>query len=301
MNAAVQLVLNIDGDPDPASKPDPDEVVLPKYRILNRLVEDYCAGKAAMTVHTSPVFRDRFFQEPYTSYWREWAEQGRDLVIHPEDDLYVDPKRRKPGVSAFADVVAMRNVISVGVDRLRANGLPCRAFRGGSNAMTAPIAEFVARIGIDIDLSCAPQLFFPERGVDWRNVPSSAYFVGQSPTGSVGIGNEEKPLLEIPMGWDGVSPDPGQRPDFHYLANESSNLEKLQVVWDCIRERAQVTGKTQIVSMLCHTFSANEPAYMKQLKDFCGYAVGNEGEFVSLNEAYESASRQDSIARSETT
>ncbi len=293
MNAVVKVVLSIDGDPDPVAAPDPDTVVLRKYHKMNRLVTEYCGGNAAITLHSSPVFRDRFFNDDYMAFWRAWVADGKDLALHLEDDLYRAPDAPSGQPSIFHRPGEACRVLAAMLDRLDAAGVACRAFRGGSNGQSPSVAGFLADRGIGVDLSCAPGLHWPERGVDWAGSPVSAYVAAprrlNTPVADVAGGQGN--LLIIPLGWDGRVPADRRRPDSHFLANESSTLSQMKDVWDAITRRAADSGETQIVSFLCHTYAVEHPAIHARLQHILAHIRQRGGRFISLRDAVDEVAR----------
>lgn len=288
MYPLVKVVLSIDGDPDPVLTPDPDTLVFRKYHHMHSLVNEYCDGKAAMTIHSSPVFRQRFISDEYMLFWREWVTSGKDLALHIEDDLYRLPSSEPLQPSIFDHPETIFGVIDTTLERLKAGKIDCQCFRGGSNGHAPALANFLASRGVIADLSCAPELYWQERGVNWLGAPASAYFALDHDL-SAGGGDSQKHLLMIPLGWDGNTPQDRRRPTVNFLANETSDLAHLKRVWDAIVRRAMDLGQTQVVSFLCHTYSVENNQLNNQLKTILSYVHHHGGQFVSITEAMEEA------------
>ena len=255
MEPRIYLVVNVDADPDPVDTPADNDAVLKKYKIVQQLINERCNGKAVISVHSSPLYRERFIQSPFVDFWKEWTLGGGDLVLHMEEDVYALPENR--GASST-----------------------------GSNSMTPKIAEILTELGISVDLSCAPGLIWKERAVNWASAPLSGYFMSmQSPSRASDSGGQGL-LLEIPLGWDGVidGDSAPRKPNHHYLANESSTYEDLCRVWNVILERADNTGNHQAVSLLSHTYTAKTARFYSQLDTFLQFVTTNRGIPASLTE-----------------
>lgn len=291
MDPSVKVILSIDGDPDPVLNPDPDDIVFRKYHKMQSLVDEYCDGRATITIHSSPVFRQRFLSDDYLRFWHNWALSGKNLALHIEDDLYRLQPAAQPGPSIFQQPEAIFGVIDMMLQKLKAAHIDCRCFRGGSNGHALALAQFLADRGITADLSCAPGLFWPERGVNWLNAPVSAYFAAaDNLSGSGDIG--QRNVLMIPLGWDGIIPDDQRRPTVNYLANETSGVKHLKRVWDSIFKRAQDNGQIQVVSFLCHTYSVENRELNDQLKEILTYVSRHGGKFISIDDALETTKQQ---------
>ena len=176
MTPAAYFLVNVDTDPDPEDTPRDDAAVLAKYRVMKTLIDGRADGKAALCVQTSPLYRDRFIEEPFLGFFRDWAAEGADLVLHPEEDLYGTPETRLASGTRYADTDYMAGIIA---DRMRCiaeRGLAFAAYRGGYHGFTAGIAGLLRRAGIGIDLTCAPGIEWPEKLAPWGAAPLSAYY-----------------------------------------------------------------------------------------------------------------------------
>lgn len=291
MYPLVKVVLSIDGDPDPVLNPDPDAVVFRKYHKMRSLVNEYCDGKAVMTVHSSPVFRQRFISDRYMAFWREWTASGKDLALHIEDDLYRLPSSRPCQPSIFHRPETLFDIIKTILARLKEGKIDCCCFRGGSNGHSLALAEFLKTQGIIADLSCAPGLYWQERGVNWQGAPATAYFALEGNLSARGAAHQGA-MLMIPLGWDGIIPEDRRRPTENYLANETSALEQLKRVWDAIARRATDSGQPQVVSFLCHTYSVENEFLNQQLKTMLVHIRQHGGQFISITEALEDTRQQ---------
>ena len=177
MEPRIYLVVNVDADPDPVDTPADNDAVLEKYKIVQQLINERCSGKAVISVHSSPLYRERFIQSPFVDFWKEWTSGGGDLVLHMEEDFYALPENRRASSTGFENLEIVEQAMKETVSALSSEGLTCRAYRGGSNSMTPEIAEVLTELGISVDLSCAPGLIWKERAVNWARAPLSGYFM----------------------------------------------------------------------------------------------------------------------------
>jgi hypothetical protein len=286
MKPQIYLVVNVDADPDPVDSPADNDAVLEKYQIIQQLINERCDGMAVISVHSSPLYRERFIQPPFVDFWKEWTSGGGDLVLHLEEDFYALPENRRASSTGFENLEIVEQAMKETLSALASEGLACQAYRGGSNSMTPEIAEVLTELGISVDLSCAPGLVWKERVVNWASAPLSGYFMSAQAPARAADPGEQGPLLEIPLGWDGINDgdDVPRKPNHHYLANESSTFEDLCRVWDIILKRADDTGNHQAVSLLSHTHTAKTARFHSQLDAFLRFATTNRGIPASLTE-----------------
>lgn len=287
MNPNVYLVVNVDSDPDPVSVYQDDASLLRKYGRMRDILGQHAGGGGAWTVLTGPLCRDRFFEQPFTDFWRELTQGGADLVLHAEEDLYGPPPGAAPGSCTYYDIDHMRPLILAKAERMRALGIPFAAYRGGYHGFTPAIGAVVKEAGIGIDLSCAPGIVWPDKAAAWQNAPLSAYYMSdEEPARPAGSG-ERDGLFEIPWAWDGKAPGTS-RPRVvgeNYIINEFSTLPAMSAVWDAVVERAQAAPEPQIVSMVCHTYTMGQPEYEERLIGILGHVARNGGRFVTPSQA----------------
>lgn len=287
MQPSVFLVVNVDSDPDPVSVYQDDASLLTKYRRMRAILDGHADGTGAWTVLTGPICRDRFFEPPFTEFWRELADAGFDLVLHPEEDLYGPPPGREPGTCTYYDIEHMRPLILGRAAKMRDLGLPFAAYRGGYHGFTPAIGAAVKEAGIGIDLACAPGIDWPEKAAAWGDAPLTAYYMSSDRPAAIAGPSDADPLFEIPWAWDGKAPGTSRRfvVGANYMINEFSELSSMSGVWDAVVDRAASTSKPQIVSMVCHTFTMGQPEYEERLAGILDYVSGHGGRFVTPTHA----------------
>jgi len=277
------LVVNVDSDPDPVHEPQPDDAILAKYRTMQTILAEHAGGSAAWCVLTGPVCRDRFVQEPFLSFWRELRDGGADLVLHPEEDLYGPPPGKIGDRSSYENIPHMRPVILEKVRQMREAGLPFAAYRGGYHGFTPAIGRVLKEAGIGIDLACAPGIVWPEKAASWANAPLSAYRMSADACDREAAPEERDALFEVPFAWDGVAPGTSRRFVIgeNYMINDFSTLEAMQRVWKAVLARRDSTGRAQIVSMICHTFTMGQAKFEDQLGAILKHVRGTGGRIVT--------------------
>lgn len=285
MTANLYLVVNVDSDPDPASVPQDDASILAKYARMRAILAEHTGGAAAWTVLTGPICRDRFFRPPFTEFWRQISEDGADLVLHAEEDLYGPPPGTEPGACTYFDIDHMRPLILSKATEMRQLGLPFAAYRGGYHGFTPEIGGVLKEAGIGIDLSCAPGIGWPDKAAAWADAPLSAYYMSASAPSKLAGESEERALFEIPWAWDAKAPGTS-RPRVvgeNYMINEFSTLPAMCRVWDAVASRAK--AGPQIVSMVCHTYTMGQPEFEERLAGILSYVARNGGRFVTPRRA----------------
>jgi hypothetical protein len=282
----VYFVVNIDSDPDPENTPPDDDAVMEKYRIMKQIVDERVDGKGTICVQTSPMYRDRFFESHFLTFWRTWVRDGGDLTLHPEEDLYSTPETRFPNGSYYGDAAHMDAVIRPKAELMKAEGLSFAAYKGGYHGLTMDIVRILETVGIPIDMTCAPGIDWLEKLAAWGDAPTSAYYMSSETCGEAAAPGTSSPVFEIPFGWDGESSDTSRRLlNRHYLVNEFSNYQDLCRVWDRIVERAETLGEPQIVSFLCHTYAMQDDKLRRQLSDILSHMVREGGIPVTATQA----------------
>jgi hypothetical protein len=283
MPSNIHLVINVDSDPDPVSVYQEDASLLKKYGRMREILAEKAGGAAAWTVLTGPVCRDRFFEPPFTGFWRELTEAGADLVLHPEEDLYGPPDGREPGTCSYYDIDHMRPLILQKAQAMRDLGIAFAAYRGGYHGFTPEIGAAVKEAGIGIELSCAPGIVWQDKAAAWEGAPLSAYYMSAAVPGRPAGPDEADALFEIPWAWDAVAPGTA-RPRVvgeNYIINEFSNLPAMQGVWDAVVARAALTPEPQIVSMVCHTYTMGQAEYEERLIGILSYVAAHGARFVT--------------------
>jgi len=280
------FIVNIDSDPDPEDTPRNDRAVLEKYDLMKTIVRERVGGKGTICVQTSPMYRDRFFEDPFLDFWRAWVEDGGELSLHPEEDLYATPEPRRKTGSHYEDIGHMEPILRSKVARMAELGLPLAAYKGGYHGLTMDIVAVLEKIGIAIDVTCAPGIEWPEKLAHWRDAPTSAYRMSSHACGRAATPGEKSPLFEIPFGWDGQNSDTSRRLlNTHYLVNEFSSYEALCRVWDTIRERSAESDHAQIVGILCHTYAMQDKKLREQCGDILEYMVHTGGTPITASAA----------------
>lgn len=287
MNPHAHLIINIDTDPDPVSVYQSDESVLAKYNRMRRIIGDHADGAGAYTVLTGPLYRDRFFQPPFLDFWRQVKEDGGNLVLHPEEDLYGPPPGKTGDRSTYEDIAHMEPIILGKIAEMKALGLPFDAYRGGYHGFTPQIGSVLRKAGLGIDLACAPGIVWPEKAAAWGSAPLSAYYMAYDACDRVAGPDEPDALFEIPFAWDGVAAGTSRRFVIgeNYMINEFSTLEAMQKVWDAVLARRDSSGRSQFVSMICHTFKIDDDTWSDQLAAILDHVRAREGIFVTPTRA----------------
>jgi hypothetical protein len=286
MTPTVDLVLNVDSDPDPASVYQDDASLLRKYGRMRNILREHNVA-AAWTVLTGPICRDRFFEPPFTEFWRELVMDGADLVLHAEEDLYGPPPGKLSGTCTYLDIDHMRPILLEKADAMRRLGTPFAAYRGGYHGFTPAIGAVLREAGIPIDLSCAPGIVWPDKAASWAQAPLSAYYMSTEDPARAAPSREAGALFEIPWAWDGVAPGTS-RPRVvgeNYMINEFSTLSAMRGVWDVVVERARTTTEPQVVSMICHTYTMGQAEFEERLSGILDYVAGHGGRFVTPSQA----------------
>lgn len=285
--ANAYLVVNVDTDPDPVSVYQDDASILAKYARMRQIIDQHVGGAAAYCVLTGPVCRSRFFEAPFLDVWQGVKEGGGDLVLHPEEDLYGPPPGKQGDRSSYENIAHMEPIILGKAADMRARGLAFAAYRGGYHGFTPAIGRVVRKAGILIDLSCAPRIVWPEKAAAWADAPLSAYYMSPETCDQRAAPDHANALFEIPFAWDGIVPGTSRRFVIgeNYIINEFSNFLAMAKVWDAIIARRDKTNRSQIVSMVCHTFSMGQENFERQLADILSYVVTHGGHPVTPTQA----------------
>jgi hypothetical protein len=279
MTPTVYFVVGIDSDPKRSFWGTNDDDLLSKYYTTLNLMKRWINMKAIICVHTSPQYRDRFFEPPFLRFWESWVQEGGELMLHPEN--YQLTTTRTKTQSEYLDLNCMEALIREKTSFMKGRGLPFTAFRGGFFGLTDGIVKILKRMGIRVDLSCCPELVRPERAADWSEVPASAYYMSRTSYRRPARRASQDSIFEIPLGWDGKGLDLSH----HYLFHERSTYGKMSKVWDAIVDRSHEAGRPQFANFLCHTYSMANSKFRTQLERILNYMRSREGVPVTANEA----------------
>jgi len=281
MKPRVYFVVVVDADPRRSFWGAKDDDLLEKYHTAQRLLRHCVKGRAIVCVHTSPRYRDRFFEPPFIAFWKSWVKKGGELLLHPEDDQPLGGPLSSDVEPDYRDKRYMEALIREKMAAMREHGLVFTAFRGGLFGFTDKIAEILREVGIRIDLSCAPGQVLPERAADWTGAPASAYYLSRTSYLRSASLPDRDSVFEIPLSWDGKGKERGE----NYLFHERSTYRKMCLVWDAIVERSVRSGQPQIVNFLCHTYSMANTKLKTQLKRILEYLQSHDGIPVTAREA----------------
>jgi hypothetical protein len=281
MEPKVYFVVNVDTDPDPEDTSRDDQAVLEKYGIMQDVLRQHADSKGIICVHSSPMYRERFFENQFMSFWQTWVDEGGELILHLEEDLYGTPETKQRGGSLYSDVQHMETMIKKCTDIMKNAGLPLKIYKGGYHGLTPEIIGILKKVGIQIEVTCAPDVDWPVKLADWGDSPVSAYYMSEA---SQRIASADKSqLFEIPFGWDGVKSNTSERflLNEHYLVNEFSNYEAMCRVWDTIIKRSSRLAQPQFVGILCHTYTMKDQTYRQRLEKTLDYMTSHHG--ISAN------------------
>ncbi len=287
MARSAYFVINIDGDPDPPHGPRNDRRVLDKYRVMQKLMDDFAEGKGVICVHTSPIYRDRFLRDPFMDFWREWTANGGELALHPEEDLYATAQTRLSEGNHYDHISHMEPIISELADFMQSNGVPFAAYKGGFHGLTMAIVQVLVRAGIEIDLTGAPGIVWPTKTADWSGAPASAYYMSQEAYRKPAESGTGCGMFEIPTAFDGQVSDTGSRflLNRHYLAVGRSTLGDLYRVWNAVIERGERSARPQIVALVSHTHALHREEFHQECAAVLEYVRKHGGVPVTAREA----------------
>ncbi len=206
-------------------------------------------------------------------------------MLHPEEDLYGTPDSKLEDGVHYSDTAYMAAVITDRVQRMTHNGLTFTAYKGGYHGLTTGIVSILKRVGISVDLTCAPGINWPAREAHWADAPLSAFYLSENDLDQPASPDEADPLFEIPFGWDGAPSDTGCLLNEHYLVNEFSTYDAMTKVWDTIAARSDTDGRPHVVSLLCHTYTMDQAPYRERLAAILDYMTAHGGVPVTASEA----------------
>jgi len=277
----VYFVVVVDADPKKSFWGANDDDLLKKYHTAQDLIGRCTHGKAIICVHTSPQYRDRFFKPPFLAFWKSWVKKGGELIFHPENDQPLVAQSSFKAEPDYHDKEYMEALIREKMAAMREPGLAFTAFRGGLFGFTDGIADILRKVGIRIDLSCAPEQVLPERAADWSGAPVSSYYMSRKSYHQPDPHPGKDSVFEIPLGWDGKGKERGR----NYLFHERSTFKKMCLVWDAIVERSAQSGQPQFVNFLCHTYSMANSKFRTQLERILNYMRSHDGVPVTASKA----------------
>jgi hypothetical protein len=280
MTPEVYFVVGVDSDPKRSPFGTRDDDVLQKYTTAFDLLKRSVGGKSIICVHTSPLYRERFFRPPFIHFWETWVRGGGELMLHPEEDLYPLPGSVK-NETYYKNPPYMEGVIKEKVDFMKKRELPFAGFRGAFFGLTGEIVGILIKVGIEIDLSCAPGIVRPGKAADWSEAPASGYYLSQQFYRRARPGRVKRGIFEIPLGWDGQ----GTNVTENYLFHERSTYKKMSRVWNAIVKRGKQVGAHQFVGFLCHTHSMGNTRLRNQCEDILNYMREEGGIPVTASEA----------------
>jgi hypothetical protein len=283
MNPLVYFVVVVDSDPNRSSIGANDRYLLERYHITLNLLKKHIDGKGTVCVHTSPRYRRRFFDVPFLEFWEAWVENGGELILHPEEDVYFTPDSKQDNDSYYNDAQHMEQLITSKVEEMRKKKLRFVAFRGALFGLTNDILSALRKAELTIDLSGAPGCVLPERAADWSSAPISGYYMSEGSYLKASNRPGKDAVFEIPLGWDGH----GTEFSRNYLFHERSTLKKLRNVWDAIVKRSKQNKCPQFVNFLCHTYSMKNAKLRTQCEDILNYMKQHHGQPVTATEAKE--------------
>ncbi|MBW2148452.1 MAG: hypothetical protein JRI22_15670 [Deltaproteobacteria bacterium] len=281
MKPVIYFVVVIDADPTRSSFGANNDYVMKKYNISLDLVKNYVDGKGTICVHTSPRYRNRFFNTPFIEFWEKWTRQGGELILHPEEDLYSTPETALPNGTYYNNIGHMKSIIKEKISFMKQKKLPFATFRGAFFGFTNDIARVLRNEGLNIDLSGAPGIVRPERAADWSDAPTSAYYLSNDSYRRPSEKPGKDSVFEIPLGWDGQETDVSR----NYLFHERSTYRRMCKVWDAIVERGRKTNSPQFVNFLCHSYSMKTTKLRNQCEKTLLYMRHHNGVPVVASEA----------------
>ncbi len=248
----------------PGGEPPDEALMRTRIGIVRDVAATATGGKAVVTLHTSPRFRDTFFEGPYPDEWHSCCAAGMDLALHPHEE-------RADFSNLYDTAGHLAQLIPACMARAAAKGLTIRAFRSGLFAFHPQLAPMLADAGIGVDLSSAPGHRDALRNIDWPADDAADLFRRQGCD-----------LIEVPIGWDGAGADLG----VNYLFNERMDLPALIAVWDGIRARAEMRlargAAPEPVNFLCHAFGLADAGWRRQAEDFLDHIRRHGGEIADI-------------------
>ena len=287
MVPSVYFVVVVDGDPNRSSVGANDRFLLERYHITLNLLKKQIEGKGTVCVHTSPRYRERFFDAPFLEFWEAWVQNGGELILHPEEDVYFTPDSKQDNDSYYNDSQHMEQLIRSKAEEMENKKLSFAAFRGALFGLTNDMVSALKKAKLTIDLSGAPGCVLPERAADWSSAPVSGYYMSEDSYLRASNQPGKDTVFEIPLGWDGQ----GAEFSRNYLFHERSTLKKLCNVWDAIVERSKQNKYPQFVNFLCHTYSMKNTRLRTQCEGILNYMKQHHGQPVTATEAKEMYNR----------
>ncbi|CAH1656185.1 MULTISPECIES: hypothetical protein [unclassified Chelatococcus] len=271
----IGLIWLIDADPPseagggkgfyPASRyktpPDP-AVMMHRFQTIGSLVDGEAGGRAVITLHTSPRYRNDFFEGPYHEFWQQRRAAGTSIALHPHED-------REDGSSLYDDLDHLEKVIDMSMTSAVSANISFDIFRSGGFSFHPNLPALLRNVGLAVDCSAAPGQRDISRAMDWPATQVSA------------IGEGERVIAEIPLGWNGS----GTAFEQDYLYNEKQDLEGLKRVWDYILKQSEASRIPRAVNFLTHAFGLVDPHWREQAIRFLDWACRHGGALVNAEGA----------------
>jgi len=231
------------------------------------IAKNFMNGKGVFTIHTSPFFRDDFYNPPFLELWKEIVVMGGEVALHPHED-------KLDGGTLYDDEEHMRKIIKDVTNKIRNLSLPLYIFRSGYYAWSQFIPEILKELDYKIDISCAPGVVNPNRDVNWIGSPKYAFYYGKNKQNQ-----HKKSYFVIPLGWD----EKGNSFESNYLFCERGSLQSLCHVWDSMVK--DITSFPKIVSFLFHTYALYDKKIYNRIVNFIQYAKENNGIILGASES----------------
>jgi hypothetical protein len=229
-------------------------------------------GKMVFGAHSGTYCRDLFYEDDTIALYRDLVVEGGEFAVHPHEE-------RVNAGHIIGDLDHMRYIITWKRQQLVDAGITPTALRLPYNGYVPGLTKIAQDNGLLVDLSAATNFVNPYWSSDWQGAPASAWRLDHSDHRNA-EGDKKSPVLEIPIGWDGVEPKSG-----HYLFNEQVPLERLLAIWDAIAERGRREGP-QMVYILSHLHAMAKPDLSDRLTRLIEHAHANGGIAVAPSEAY---------------
>ncbi|MBX3542388.1 hypothetical protein [Chelatococcus sp.] len=213
-------------------------------------------------MHTSPRYRNDFFEGPYHEFWQQRRAAGTSIALHPHED-------REDGSSLYDDLDHLEKVIDMSMTSAVSANISFDIFRSGGFSFHPNLPALLRNVGLAVDCSAAPGQRDISRAMDWPATQVSA------------IGEGERVIAEIPLGWNGS----GTAFEQDYLYNEKQDLEGLKRVWDYILKQSEASRIPRAVNFLTHAFGLVDPHWREQAIRFLDWACRHGGALVNAEGA----------------
>lgn len=284
-HASVYVVPYMDGawvDYDPLS-PEVDYAAVPfnEAEVVSNLkdaiptMKDLIDAKFVFGVHTGVYCRNGFHSEELLELYRQLIAAGGEVALHPHEELVKES-------TLVAHEAHMEKVITDQVTVLREAGIPVATYRGGYGAFSDQVRRILEGLDILSDLSATPGKTMAHWDAHWEKAPTSAFYLQEGDPFVTSPDGKDSSLLEIPLGWDGA----GTRLDANYL-NEESSIEDMKNTYQQIADRAEESGKPQIVHFMCHLFAMADRDMRARCLGILEHVQDSGGVILTPSEAVE--------------